>query len=104
MVHAKRPTSQALDTSFVTTDEDLVSIARRRLSACGYAQLSCITCRFDHGVCVLRGTVSTFYLKQIAQEQIRSLQGVKQIVNELRVCAGEEPQTRDRNCCDVADE
>ena len=38
----------------------------------------------DEGV-VLRGVVRSYYQKQIAQESIRSIEGVRQVRNELQV-------------------
>jgi osmotically-inducible protein OsmY len=37
------------------------------------------------GSVVLRGTVGTFYQKQLAQETLRHIDGVFQITNELQV-------------------
>lgn len=39
----------------------------------------------DHGRVVLRGTVGTYYQKQMAQEALRRLEGVEQIENHLEV-------------------
>ena len=34
----------------------------------------------------LRGTVGTFFQKQMAQESLRRVAGVSEIANELEVC------------------
>ena len=44
-----------------------------------------IQCRFSKGGLYLTGTVPSFYLKQLAQEAIRQLDGVRQVVNEIVV-------------------
>jgi|ERR1700693_5124005 len=44
-----------------------------------------IACEFHEGTLVLRGQVSSFYEKQLAQEAVRTLDGVEQIVNRLEV-------------------
>ena len=57
------------------------------LATRGYAELRCIHCEFqqhDH-VLTLRGRVSRYYLKQLAQEIVKSLDGVDQVVNLIQV-------------------
>ncbi len=46
------------------------------------------TLRFEtsEGRVTLRGTVGTFFQKQMAQEAIRRVAGVQEITNELEVC------------------
>jgi osmotically-inducible protein OsmY len=39
----------------------------------------------QHGKVVLRGVVGTYYQKQMAQETLRSIEGVHQIENLLQV-------------------
>lgn len=41
----------------------------------------------DGDTVVLRGTVRTYYQKQIAQESVRLVQGISRIRNELEVIA-----------------
>jgi hypothetical protein len=61
--------------------------ARSRLRASGYHQLRIVSCEFREGVLTLRGHVSTFYLKQVAQTLIRDLDGAGEINNRLEVAA-----------------
>ncbi len=44
--------------------------------------------RFEasQGRVTLRGTVGTFFQKQMAQESIKRIAGVREIANELEVC------------------
>jgi osmotically-inducible protein OsmY len=49
--------------------------------------LHLISCEFHEGVLTLRGRVSTFYLKQVAQEMIRRLDGAGEVNNRLEVAA-----------------
>lgn len=63
----------------------LAAIARQRLDSSGYALLKLVQCEQKNGVIEIRGTVSSYFLKQIAQEQLRSIQGMTRIVNELEV-------------------
>jgi osmotically-inducible protein OsmY len=44
-----------------------------------------ITCECHDGVLVLRGRLPSFYEKQVAQEALRTLEGVDQIVNQIEV-------------------
>jgi len=44
-----------------------------------------VSCECDHGVLVLRGRVSSYYHKQVAQEAVAGLDGVAQVVNEIEV-------------------
>ena len=40
----------------------------------------------ESGRVVLQGTVGTFYQKQMAQEALRRIEGVREIENRLEVC------------------
>ena len=46
------------------------------------------TLRFEaaEGRVTLRGTVGTYFQKQMAQEALRHIAGVQEIANELEVC------------------
>ena len=61
--------------------------AQLRLGRSGYHELHLVSCEFHEGVLTLRGRVSTFHLKQIAQTRIRGLEGVGEINNRLEVAA-----------------
>ena len=59
--------------------------AQSRLRKSGYWELHLVSCEFHEGVLTLRGRVSTFYLKQVAQALIRAIDGVGEINNRLEV-------------------
>lgn len=59
--------------------------AWQRLSQSPYRELKGISCGIKNGVLVLRGQVSSFYLKQLAQEIVRRADGVQAIANQLEV-------------------
>jgi len=61
--------------------------AQSCLRGSGYHELHLISCEFHQGVLTLRGHVSTFHLKQLAQTLIRELDGVGEINNRLEVAA-----------------
>ena len=63
----------------------IVAAFRHSWSSSGYPALKRIECRFESGILFIRGTVNSFYHKQMAQELVRRVDGVKQIVNELEV-------------------
>ena len=61
--------------------------AQSRLRKSGYHQLQLISCEFHKGVLTLRGRVSSFYLKQVAQTLVNQLDGVAEVNNRLEVVA-----------------
>ncbi|WP_430454415.1 BON domain-containing protein [Rhodopirellula europaea] len=63
----------------------IAAAVRSRWSSSGYAALKRVECRCEDGVLLIRGTVTSFYHKQMAQELARCVDGVKHIVNELEV-------------------
>lgn len=46
-----------------------------------------VACEYHEGVLFLRGCLSSFYEKQLAQEAVRTLESVDQIVNRIEVVA-----------------
>ena len=60
-------------------------LAERCLRSNPYLALKNITCDWLDGVLVLRGCLPTYYLKQIAQEVVAHLEGVKRIENQIQV-------------------
>ena len=44
-----------------------------------------VACEYQSGVLLLQGHLSSFYEKQLAQESLRDLEGVEQIVNNIEV-------------------
>jgi len=63
-------------------------VARRaeaQLRRHSYLALKTIICESRGGTLLLRGCLPTYYLKQIAQEAVGTLEGVDQIVNEIEV-------------------
>ena len=61
--------------------------AQSRLRKSGYRELRSISCEFHEGILTLRGQVSSFHLKQIAQTLIRNVDGIREINNRLEVVA-----------------
>ena len=59
--------------------------AQSRLRKSGYHELHFVSCEFHEGVLTLRGRVSSYHLKQLAQELIRQLDGAEEVNNRLEV-------------------
>jgi osmotically-inducible protein OsmY len=50
-----------------------------------HPDLTRVTCELHEGLAMLHGTVSTFYLKQLAQEIAKKIDGVKLVVSKVDV-------------------
>lgn len=59
--------------------------AQSRFDSAIYRALRGIKCRFERGKLLLSGRVPSFYHKQLAQETVRNLPGVDEIVNDVMV-------------------
>ncbi len=68
--------------------------ARQRLRASGYLGVRALSCEHHEGVLVLRGQVSSWHQKQLAQESVRCLSGVAQIINAVDVLAPSQLERR----------
>lgn len=64
---------------------DVTEAARQRLTSSPYATIRSVSCEYDGGMLRLRGSVPTFYHKQLAQEAVADLRGVLQVVNQTEV-------------------
>jgi len=60
-------------------------LVERCLRSNPYLALKNISCDLLDGVLVLRGCLPTYYLKQIAQEAVASLEGIERIDNQIQV-------------------
>ncbi len=45
----------------------------------------CVQCEFREGLAILYGKVASYYLKQIAQETAKSVEGVELVINRVNV-------------------
>ena len=61
------------------------AMAERSLQRNPYLALKNVSCDWLDGVLVLRGCLPSYYLKQIAQEAVASLEGVERIDNQIQV-------------------
>jgi hypothetical protein len=60
-------------------------LAERCLRSSPYPALKHVSCEWLDGVLVLRGCLPSYYLKQLAQEAVASLEGVGRIDNQTQV-------------------
>ena len=77
-----------------SAEEDLASLsdcrhvvarAKERLQMAPYMSVRNVSCEYDDGVLILRGQVSSFFEKQLAQEAVAKLDGVRQVANQVEV-------------------
>ena len=61
------------------------SAARAVLRQSPYHEIRGVTCEFHEGVLTLRGHVSSYYSKQIAQTLVYRMAGVEEVNNRLKV-------------------
>jgi osmotically-inducible protein OsmY len=70
------------------TSTQVATAAEALLSASPHLPLRKIFCQCDDGVLVLQGRVTTFFHKQLAQETVANINGVKKVVNKIEVVNG----------------
>ena len=76
-----------MEAAFSTPYHDVTERAREYLRQCPHQEVRAVSCEFDRGVLRLRGRLSSFYHKQLAQEAVARLSGVKEVVNDVVVAA-----------------
>jgi osmotically-inducible protein OsmY len=59
--------------------------AKHRILHQPHLRMQRIWCEFDQRRLFLRGQVPSFYFKQLAQEAVVGMKGVRQVVNEIEV-------------------
>ena len=76
-----------MEPSFSTPYHDVTQRASENLRQCPHHEVRTVSCEFERGVLRLRGRLSRFYHKQLAQEAVARLSGVQEVVNEVVVAA-----------------
>jgi osmotically-inducible protein OsmY len=61
------------------------ALAADRLRRSAYLALQRVCCEFRAGVLTLRGRLPSYYLKQVAQMLVATVEGVEQIDNRIEV-------------------
>jgi hypothetical protein len=62
-------------------------LAQSRLRRSAYLALHSVDCEFRAGVLTLRGRLPSYYLKQVAQAVVATVEGVQHIDNRIEVVA-----------------
>jgi osmotically-inducible protein OsmY len=83
----RNPASAEPATPTRTPHPGLQELAEGCLRRNPYLALKNVSCDGQEGVLVLRGCLPSYYLKQIAQEAVARLEGVKAIDNQIQVVA-----------------
>ena len=65
--------------------------ARQRFKRPAHSALRGINCEFRHDRLFLNGHVPSYYYKQLAQEAVKDLAGVTQIINNVAVFSYARP-------------
>ena len=68
-----------------TRASDPAASAQASLRASAYSELRALACDSHEGVLSIRGRVSSFYLKQLAQAAVRDVPGIEVIHNQVQV-------------------
>ena len=63
----------------------IAQAASERLTSNSNLSTQRISCDYMHGVLRLHGRLPTYYQKQVAQEVVKGLDGVDQVVNNIEV-------------------
>jgi osmotically-inducible protein OsmY len=65
----------------VDPDAIVRSAAKHALQATGYRCLGQVDCEVSGGVVQLRGELPSYFLKQVAQESVRQVKGIRGVRN-----------------------
>jgi hypothetical protein len=79
------PTGPEPDTPRPAPQASIRVLAERGLRSSRSSALKHVSCDYRGGVLVLRGCLPSYYLKQLAQEAVASLEGFERIDNQIRV-------------------
>ena len=85
---AVHPTGTEPDTQRPDPQASPQAVAERGLRSSRYSALQHVSCDCRGGVLVLRGCLPSYYLKQVAQEAVAHLEGVKGVENQIQVVPG----------------
>jgi hypothetical protein len=69
----------------IVNASSIVEAAERCLRSSNYLVLTGITCDYLSGILILRGRVSTYHLKQVAQVVVSQVEEVDGIDNQIEV-------------------
>jgi len=64
---------------------DVVALAQQCLEQSPYVTVRNVSCECEGDVLFLRGRLPSYYQKQLAQEAVAELEGVRQVINQTEV-------------------
>jgi osmotically-inducible protein OsmY len=76
---------------FAALFREIAETARTALRRSPYFELHDLSCDYSGGILTLRGTVPTYYLKQIAQTSVANVPGVVEVHNRVEVASPSAP-------------
>jgi len=65
--------------------ERIAKAATESLQNSPYHAVRTVLCEWDHGILFLRGKLSSFHHKQVAQETVARIKGETPLVNQIEV-------------------
>jgi osmotically-inducible protein OsmY len=74
--------------------EVIANYVQRSLRTSTHQSLRTVQCEHHEGVLVLRGRVSCYYHKQLAQEAVRNVRGVEVILNLVEVVEADDDRLK----------
>jgi osmotically-inducible protein OsmY len=66
-------------------ENQILSAVERRLRRSTYSPIRNLHCEFHDGVLTLRGRLSSYFLKQVAQSLVVHMEGVEKVQNRVEV-------------------
>lgn len=81
----RQPTSSSSHSRNHKSEEAFWHQVTDRLAANGYLSGNEVDIEYDDGVVLLRGHVNSFHEKQVVQEIVRKVSGIRIIINRLTV-------------------
>jgi osmotically-inducible protein OsmY len=75
----------------------IAEVADEQLQGSAYHGVHHVQCLYQHGILILSGRVPSLHHKQIAQEAVRNLSGVNEILNMVEVIEPSRPIAEGQN-------
>ena len=88
LMSSSAATNQATTVSssaVLSNDQRIAAALRDRIQQSPYLPIRQLTCEFREGVAILRGTVPTYYTRQIAIALAHSVDGVQELDDRIQV-------------------
>ncbi len=79
------------------SDQRILAAAQAALAACGYRAVAALKCQVTAGEVRLVGTVTSYYLKQLAQQAVLQIPLVQRVDNRIQV-QPVAPEQGSRSC------